>query len=122
MDQSDIRGLAQARLSAACLSQGDCRQVPAQAGPDQSHHEHVPSRARLSSSVSPAAELPVTKGRSPITLIVPAPKVSPSIQFMLVYVQSGFGGGVIEKTLFFLIQFFFSAAVAQSGTGVASPR
>jgi len=101
MDQSDIRGLAQVPL-------------------DQSHHEHVPSRARLSSSVSPAAELPVTKGKSPITLIVPAPKVSPSIQFMLVY--SGFGGGVIEKTLFFLIQFFFSAAVAQSGTVVASPR
>ena len=35
--------------------------------------------------MSPAAELPVTKGKSPITLIVPAPKLSPSIQFMLVY-------------------------------------
>ena len=41
MDQSDIRGLVQARL-------------------DQSHPEHVPSRARLSLGVSPAVELPVT--------------------------------------------------------------
>jgi hypothetical protein len=66
MDQSDIRGLAPV-------------------APDQSHHEHVPSRARLSLCVSPAVELPVTWGTSPITLIVPAPKASPFIPFMLVY-------------------------------------
>ena len=87
MDQSDIRGLARV-------------------APDQSHHEHVPSRARRSPNVSPAVELPVTQGGSPITLIVPAPKASPFIRLLLVYVQSGFGGGVIEKTHSFLIQSF----------------
>ena len=72
--------------------------------------------------MSPAVELPVTQGPSPITLIVPAPKASPSIRFVLVYVQSGFGGGVIEKPHSFLIQSFLPAAVVQLGTVVASPR
>jgi len=102
MDQSDIRGLVRV-------------------APDQSHPEHVPSRARLSLCVSPAVELPVTWGNSPITLIVPAPKASPFIPLMLIWVQSGFGGGVIKDLFDLLIQPSLPA-FAEPGTLVAWPR